>query len=346
MRYCKYDGCNKCASYNNEGKKKAIYCTTHKLKGMVDVIHKKCKHQGCKKNPTYNNEGKKAIYCATHKLNGMINVRSKKCNHEGCNKQPNYNTEDKKKGLYCFTHKLKGMIDVVNKKCTYEGCKKQPNYNNEDKKRGVYCVTHKLKGMVNVVSKRCKTHLCDIIIRKKYEGYCLRCFIYTFPNKPVCRNYKTKESAVANFVKRQFQDLSWKTDKTIHEGCSKRRPDMLLDLGYQVLIIEIDENQHTSYDCSCDNKRIMELSQDVNHRPIIFIRFNPDMYYNNGKKITSCWGNNKLGICIVKKNKQLEWDERLNRLKESINYWVDEKNKTDKTIETIELFYDVNVVQI
>jgi hypothetical protein len=42
--------------------------------------------------------------------------------------------------------------------------------------------------------------------------------------------------------------------------------------------IEIDENQHVAYDCSCENKRIMELSQDVGHRPIVFIRFNPDGY--------------------------------------------------------------------
>ena len=74
----------------------------------------------------------------------------------------------------------------------------------------------------------------------------------------------------------KFVDFDWKTDKTINDGCSKRRPDLLLDFGYQIVIIEIDENQHNNYDCSCENKRIMELSQDLGHRPIVFIRFNPD----------------------------------------------------------------------
>ena len=69
-------------------------------------------------------------------------------------------------------------------------------------------------------------------------------------------------------------------DKKIQDGCSTRRPDLFLDLGYQIIIIEIDENQHIDYDCSCENKRIMELSQDVGHRPIVFIRFNPDDYKN------------------------------------------------------------------
>ena len=54
----------------------------------------------------------------------------------------------------------------------------------------------------------------------------------------------------------------------------------------------------------------MELSQDLGHRPIVFIRFNPDEYDN----ITSCWGTNTKGICVVKKNKKTEWLERLNAL--------------------------------
>ena len=39
----------------------------------------------------------------------------------------------------------------------------------------------------------------------------------------------------------------------------------------------------------------MELSQDVGHRPIIFIRFNPDQYFDiNNKKIASCWSYSKI----------------------------------------------------
>ena len=114
-----------------------------------------------------------------------------------------------------------------------------------------------------------------------------------------------------------------------------------MDLIYQIVIIEVDENQHIDYDCSCENKRIMELSQDVRHRPIIFIRFNPDDYEKNGIKITSCWGQDKKGICIVKKTKNNEWNQRLNVLEEHINYWITPKNKTNKTIETIQLFYDM-----
>ena len=135
--------------------------------------------------------------------------------------------------------------------------------------------------------------------------------------------------------------MTWIADKTVNGGCSKRRHDLLLDLAYQVIIIEVDENQHTDYDCSCENKRIMELSQDLGHRPIVFIRFNPDDYVNNKKTITSCWASNKNGICIVKKSKQAEWRQRLEALENQINYWINPENKTNKTIEIIQLFYDI-----
>jgi hypothetical protein len=179
---------------------------------------------------------------------------------------------------------------------------------------------------------------------KKYNNHCLRCFIYLFPDQPVTRNYKTKESATAQFITNNFPNFTWNLDKKIEDGCSKRRPDLMCDLGYQVLIVEVDENQHTDYDCSCENKRIMQLSQDVGHRPIIFIRFNPDDYINSsGEKITSCWAiTPKTGILKIKNNKTDEWLKRLDILKETIEYWCNPENKTEKTLEVIQLFYNQN----
>ena len=84
----------------------------------------------------------------------------------------------------------------------------------------------------------------------------------------------------------------------------------------------------------------MELSQDLNHRPIIFIRFNPDDYNKKDEKITSCWSINKKGICVIKKSKKNEWQNRLNALLQQIEYWTRIENMTDKTIEIIQMFYD------
>jgi len=85
----------------------------------------------------------------------------------------------------------------------------------------------------------------------------------------------------------------------------------------------------------------MELSLDVGHRPIIFIRFNPDDYKNfNGTNITSCWGINRMGICTVKKAKVKEWNDRLKALSEKVKYWIEPKNVSEKIIEVVQLFYD------
>ena len=191
-------------------------------------------------------------------------------------------------------------------------------------------------------SQLCKSDWCEITANLKYDGYCMLCFIHLFPNKPVTRNYKTKEKTIVDYVFQKFSldNYTWINDKKIHDGCSRKRPDLLLDLGYQVIIIEIDENQHTSYDCSCENKRLMELSQDINHRPLIFIRFNPDDYLINNENVTSCWTYNKLGVSIIKKTKEKEWLNRLDSLCDQITYWCNEENKTNKTIEVIHLFYD------
>ena len=338
---CIHKGCKIRPNYNNEGETKGLYCSQHKLEGMVNVKDKTCIHEGCKIRPSYNKEGEtKPLYCSQHKLEGMVDVKDKRCFHEGCKIRPVYNNEGETKRLYCSQHKKEGMVNVKDKRCFHEGCKIIPSYNNEGETKGLYCFEHKEEGMVDVTHIKCKTYLCSTRVQEKYDGYCLRCFIHLFPHKPVSRNYKTKEYAVVEYIQQICPHLNWVADKIISGGCSKRRPDVLLDLMYQVIIIEIDEDQHTGYDCSCENKRIMELSQDMGHRPIIFIRFNPDDYQKNGKIITSCWGQDKKGLCVVKKSKKTEWSERLAILKQTIDYWINPVNITNKTVETIQLFYD------
>ena len=330
---CIHDGCKKRPSFNKEGEV-PIYCGEHKLGGMVDVLHKRCIHDGCKKRPSFNKEGEVPIYCNDHKLVGIVNVLHKRCLHDECKRQPTFNIEGEQP-IYCGEHKLGGMVDVRSKRCFHDGCKRQPTFNKEGE-RPIYCGEHKLGGMVDVRSKRCKSSWCSTLVQEKYDGYCLYCYIHLFPDKPVSRNYKTKEVSVLEYVKSKFNQ-NWIADKRIRGGCSRRRPDLLLDLGDQILIVEVDEDQHISYDCSCENKRIMELSQDVGHLPIVLIRFNPDKYTKDGKTIASCWAIDNKGIYVVKKTKKEEWLERLSYLENVIDYWI--TNRTNKTIEVIQLFY-------
>lgn len=184
----------------------------------------------------------------------------------------------------------------------------------------------------------CKSVWCHTRGHKKYDGYCLQCTIQLHPEIAVARNYKTKETAVREFVLESFPTVTCVTDKKVADGCSRKRPDILIDMGSHVIVVEIDENQHMAYDTSCENRRLMEISRDLGHRPIVFIRFNPDAYTVGTTKHGSCWRAGKDGILRITQTKTAEWSERLAALKVKIQYWID--TPSEKTIEVVQLFFD------
>ena len=230
------------------------------------------------------------------------------------------------------------MVDVKSKTCVSDGCDTIPVFGVPDSKNASHCATHKIEGMVNVVSKTCVSEWCETIPGKRYKGYCVRCFVYLFPELRVSRDYKTRERTVVDFLTAAVPSVTWIYNRRVSNGCSKSQPDLLCDLGDQVLMVEIDENQHATYDCSCENKRLMELSRDVGHRPLVVIRFNPDRYVDaHGQKHTSCFGVDGRGMVCVAASKRTEWDDRLACLRSTVLYWTEAR--TDKTVEIVSLFF-------
>ena len=339
-KYCNYPSCTTCATFNYENNKKGLYCGKHSLAGMIDVINKRCMFPKCTTHPSYNfSEEKTPLYCNAHKLDKMIDVVSKLCKGINCTYQPRFNYRGEKSAVYCSKHKLTGMINLVDHTCINTECSLLASFNYENTKVPIFCVKHKEKDMINVIEKKCKTYGCDIQIKEKYEGYCVRCFMYMFPDKPVSRNYKTKEQSVCEYLIKELPSFPLICDKRINGGESARRPDIFIDRSTYCIIVEIDENQHEKYDCSCENKRLMQLSADLKHKPIIFIRFNPDKYYNkDGKLCETSWKIDGYGILAVKN--KTEWNERLAVLKNQVEYWIN--NPTDKMIQIVQLYYDQN----
>ena len=179
-----------------------------------------CLDPDCKKRPKYNVEGATTgVYCSAHKTAGMVNVKDKTCLDTDCKKIPAYNVEGATTGLYCSAHKTAGMVNVKDKTCLDTDCKKIPAYNVEGATTGLYCSAHKTAGMVDVKNKTCHSEWCATQVTEKYDGYCLHCYMHLFPDKPVARNYKTKEFAVVEFVKNQFADLDWVCDRQVADGC-------------------------------------------------------------------------------------------------------------------------------
>ena len=150
---------------------------------------------------------------------------------------------------------------------------------------------------------------------------------------------KLKEIEVRDTVLAAFPDFDWICDRTVPDGCSRKRPDMCVDLGSHVLFVEVDETQHDGLGYSCDTKRMMELMVDIGLRPVVFIRFNPDAYLAaSGDKVSSCWGVDKNGVGRVKPSKRAEWRQRLEKLKEAVRESV--QTVPGKEFTLMKLYYD------
>ncbi len=117
--------------------------------------------------------------------------------------------------------------------------------------------------------------------------------------------------------------------------CVDHIQDGLIDCLTHSVIIEIDEEQHAGYETLCDNRRTMELFEDLGSRPIIFVRLNPDKYSHNSKTTKGCFMTTKQGELKVVKT---EFSRRFNLLQEVV-----ETAMTDgapaRELSYVKLFY-------
>ena len=161
---------------------------------------------------------------------------------------------------------------------------------------------------------------------------CIRCFYYFYPNDKIPRRFKMKQHYFNEKLIEEFGDI-FQYDKVIKCGCSKRRPDWFIDCYKYSIIIELDEDQHKY--TSCDEKRMMELFQDLGNRSLVLIRINPDKYNKKGKIKESCFEFDKKNTikCLNK-----EFDRRFNKLVNFIDYYLD--NEPEKEITVRKLFFN------
>ena len=161
---------------------------------------------------------------------------------------------------------------------------------------------------------------------------CAGCFYHFYPNDKIPRRYKMKQYYFNEKLIEEFGD-TFEYDKQIKCGCSKRRPDWFIDCYKYSIIIELDEDQHKY--TSCDEKRMMELFQDLGNRQLVLIRINPDKYNKKGKMKEGCFEFDEKNTikCLTK-----EFDRRFNKLINFIDYYLD--NEPEKEITVRKLFFD------
>jgi hypothetical protein len=133
---------------------------------------------------------------------------------------------------------------------------------------------------------------CNIHIPEQYgmiiKRLCRYCDIKedaTFVCKECKKIQNKKEWAIVRYLRKAIDTKFEYNSSKMLQGCSKKRPDVYFELVDHVVIVEIDEHQHNTYEDSCECSRINEIVNGIGGKPVIIIRYNPDIVRNNGKQL-------------------------------------------------------------
>jgi hypothetical protein len=133
-----------------------------------------------------------------------------------------------------------------------------------------------------------------------------RCFHLTKSDKKI---QNKKEWAIVRYLRKVIDTKFEYNSSKMLQGCSKKRPDIYFDLHKHCIIVEIDENQHNSYEDSCECARINEIVNGIGGRSVIIIRYNPDVVKNKNKTLKIS-NNDKLDLLVktIKEELVKEYD--------------------------------------
>lgn len=237
----------------------------------------KCvKKPGCKKRAHYGFKGQKHEFCEPHSKEGMINVKDRLCEKLDCKARAIYAIPGLKP-IHCPKHKLKKEIRGPRKRCKEKLCKELAIYGYYNHN---FCEEHKKDDMINFIENKCKS--CGLLTIVSSNFLCYDCETFEFSNIRLAKQNNVKHFLDSN----GYSYIS--SDKIIDGGvCLKYRPDFLFDCVTHYVVLEVDEDQHRSYERGCEYVRMKNIVESL-AMPIIFIRYNPDEYKNlNGKKVNT-----------------------------------------------------------
>jgi len=303
-KYCEFSGCTKTAIFGNDGIR--IYCVDHKDTDMINLMTRNCEYQNCTITANYGFD--KATHCSSHKLDGMTQKYGYKCTEPNCTKGASFNFNGLKPA-FCGKHKTEGMIDVKSKLCIISNCPSHATFGFPGK-YPEFCAEHKKVGTKLQPTKKCNVKGCnDLAIfgtkdpehcekHKKPQDFnlleriCASCnLLNIIDEKGLCKYCNPSSWQTVRLAKQKEIEALFKknnlvpisTDKTIDGGtCGKERPDFLFQGLCNYIVVEVDEDQHKSRACECEQTRMVNISQSLG-MPTIFLRYNPDKYKVNGK---------------------------------------------------------------
>ena len=141
------------------------------------------------------------------------------------------------------------------------------------------------------------------------------------------KDSRTKEINIVDIIKNQFKNINWICNKPLK---SLYRPDMYTIINNNILMIEVDENQHKNYDQILEEQRIDTIYKELNKKNMTIIRINPDSYIDSNKIFHNS---------IIEDNN--EFNLRMNIIIKIINENI--KNP-QKKLNINKLFYDNYII--
>lgn len=317
-KYCEYISCVKSASFGLASDNIKMFCYTHKTSDMICLGKKLCEFESCKSEASYGLvEDNKVTRCHLHKLTDMKKLGVTVC--EQCDNFASYGFEVDGILRYCYDHKLEGSIHLLRKRCDIDNCFKRVDYgfyhcpttrcsehklpdqvrykycnpkchcNNKaiyGKEKPTACIEHKAIDDILIVKiSICICCYLEIPMNSIQSDTCQECYDYlNNPNHP-----KAKENKIGRLLIRLEVNLI-SHDRIIDTQCNKYRPDYVIDNNHNIIIVEVDEDKHSSKAYKCEINRMKEIANCFGGTPVIFIRFNPDSYRVEGKSIKSYYG--------------------------------------------------------
>jgi hypothetical protein len=325
-------------------------CDDHHPKesfSTTGLKQKRCKIAQKKRNETKNcvkckkvtasyglSAGGKATHCKSCKTTEMVDVVHNRCNCAEA-KQPTFALPGDPPSC-CKSCKQPGMVDVVSKRCAYivdEGENDRRQCDKQAQGGTDYCFEHD-------GGKKCERDGCGVVVyhKDKEKRFCMKHY-HEFHGTENPKYLKIKEKAFNKALVENFKQLKFSWNKYLH--FVKVKPDWYVLLRLFHLIIELDQGQHkdkTLYPEEKERNKTKSIVDNLPHdRPLVLIRINPDCYTNSkGELVRGIWLNQNRATGF----REDEFNRRFNLLAETIQGFLDLKQRPKQKFTEIKLFFD------
>ena len=183
-----------------------------------------------------------------------------------------------------------------------------------------HCKEHKYDNELNLIEQRCKS--CGLLEILDEDMKCGNCNPELFKRVRLAKQREIHSLLIANekYLGKKYDTY----DETINNReCGLERPDWTYDCGTHIVVLECDEDQHSSRPCLCEQTRMINITQSFG-LPVIFLRYNPDRFKNKN--------NRKSKILKSSRHKLLlEWLKHTFKMK---------PKNSEEFLRVIYMFYD------